>query len=255
MVSSPVQPTQGDDVHYELDQLDGTFDDPRVPEHLRLTATTSFEAASQLWRAVIGDEHLSPRMKELVLLALHASATALNEKAIRRHVGRARAAGASERDVLDVLLSIVGLSNHALYFAVPILIEELRATRGQDAADLPAARSDIEEIRQDFVKTRGFWNEQRDAIARLLPDYFKALSGLSTEPWKHGSLTPKERELIYVAIDSSVTHMYGAGLALHIRHALQHGATREEILAIFQLVALTGLETFILGTEALFYKS
>ncbi|MBB5406346.1 alkylhydroperoxidase/carboxymuconolactone decarboxylase family protein YurZ [Paraburkholderia sp. WC7.3g] len=242
-------------MHYDQDQLDGTFDDPRVPERLRLTAPTSFEAAARFWRVAIGDEHLSPRMKELVLLALHASATALNEKAIRRHVERARVAGASEHDVIDVLLSIVGLSNHALYFAVPILLEELRATRGPDAAELPSTRSDIEEIREDFVKTRGFWNEQRDTIARLLPDYFKALSGLSTEPWKHGSLTPKERELIYIAIDSSVTHMYGTGLALHIRHALQHGATREEILTIFQLGALTGLETFILGSEALFGRN
>ena len=70
--------------------------------------------------------------------------------------------------------------------------------------------------------------------------------------WKDGTLTRKERELICIAIDCTVTHMFEPGLALHIRGALQHGATREDILHVFQLASLTGLETYIQGAEALF---
>lgn len=235
----------------DLTRLDEVFTQPSVPERMRGTAPSSLDAASQFWRRALGNGYLSPRITELVLLALHASPTALNGEAIKRHVARAITAGASEHDVLDVLISIVGVGNHAVYFALPILMEELKAAGREDEACLPALRSDLEAIRDDFVKTRGYWNEDRDAIARLLPDYFKALSELSMEPWKHGSLSPKEREFMYIAIDCSVTHTYGPGLAMHIRHALKHGATREEILTVFQLASLMGLEGYILGVEAL----
>jgi len=235
----------------DLTRLDELFNRQSVPERLRQSASTSFAAASNFWQTALASEHLSPRIKELVLLALHASATAINAEAIRRYVARARTAGASEADVLDVLLSIVGVGIHALYFAVPILLDELKAAGRDDEARLPAPRADVEAIRNDFVTTRGFWNEQREAISRLLPDYFKAMSELSMEPWKRGALSPKEREFMYIAIDCSVTHTYGPGLAMHIRHALKHGATREEILAVFQLAGVMGIEGYTLGAEAL----
>ncbi|HEX3678628.1 MAG TPA: carboxymuconolactone decarboxylase family protein, partial [Galbitalea sp.] len=72
------------------------------------------------------------------------------------------------------------------------------------------------------------------------------------ESWKNGPLSAKEREFICIAIDCTVTHSYEPGLRRHIRNALSHGATREEILQIFQLAALLGLEGYILGARALF---
>lgn len=91
-------------------------------------------------------------------------------------------------------------------------------------------------------------------IARMMPDYFAALSQISTESWKNGTLTDKERELICIAVDCSVTHMFEPGLVIHIRHALQKAATRDEILEVFHLAALTGLEGYILGAESLFAR-
>jgi alkylhydroperoxidase/carboxymuconolactone decarboxylase family protein YurZ len=237
--------------HDDLARIDPVFSHSSVPNRLREITATAFAAAEKFWQAAFDGEHLAPRLKELILLALHASATSINEHAIRRHVERARAAGASEEDVLDVLLSIVGVSNHALYFAVPILMKELDAVGHEEEAKTPALRPDIDAIKQNFIKTRGFWNDERDLIARLMPDYFCALSELSMEPWKNGALSPKERELVYIGIDCSVTHMYGPGLALHIRNALRNGATRNEILEVFQLVALMGIEGYILGADAL----
>lgn len=46
--------------------------------------------------------------------------------------------------------------------------------------------------------------------------------------------------------------MYEPGLAMHIRNALQHGASREEILEVFALASVSGLEGYILGAETLF---
>jgi alkylhydroperoxidase/carboxymuconolactone decarboxylase family protein YurZ len=231
----------------DLDQVIGS---PTNATRLRQLAPGGYPAAAAFWAAAFETTHLTPRMKELVLVALHASVSTVNESGIARHVQRAKAAGATEADILDVLLSIVGLGNHALYFAVPILIEELQARHKGGEPVLPPMRPDVEAIKKDFIATRGFWNEERDNLARLMPGYFKALSRLSMEPWKSGSLLPWERELIYISIDAAVTHMHADGLRKHIGWALDRGATRDQILEVFHLVSLVAMEPYVLGCQA-----
>lgn len=244
-------PERAADGSSRLEDLSAVFTDPGVPVRLQQAAPTSYAAAARYWQSALGPGALSARMKELVLVALHATVTALDSEGIRRHVARAVAAGATQQDVLDVLMSIVGASNHALYFAVPVLERELKAA-GHPKAETPPMTAQAQAIKDEFVRTRGFWNEQRDVIARMMPGYFAALSQVSTEPWKNGTLTDKDRELIYIAIDCSVTHMFEPGLALHIRRALEKEASPEEILEVFHLAALTGIEGYILGAEVLF---
>lgn len=233
------------------DDLDAVLGGPAIAADLRRVSPEIHEAASQFWNSALGAGVLSPRLKELVLLALHATVTAIDSEGVRRHVRRAIAAGASELDVLDVLLTIVGAANHALYFAVPVLIRELQAA-GHPDAEPPPAGAEAQAVKEEFIRTRGFWNEQREPILRLMPRYFAALSQVSTASWRRGSLTVKERELICIAIDCTVTHMYEPGLVIHIRNALKSGATREEILEVFQLASVIGLEGYILGAQALF---
>jgi alkylhydroperoxidase/carboxymuconolactone decarboxylase family protein YurZ len=230
--------------------LDDAFSEPSIAQAVRETAKSAYAAAEQFWTAAMVAPNLTARLKELVLLALHASSSSLNETGIARHVRRAREAGASEDDIIDVLLSIVGQANHALYFGVPVLAEEL-AKLGGPEAEIPDLRADLAETKANFLRTRGFWHKDRDLLARLMPEYLTALSAVSVEPWKSGSLTPHERELIYIAIDSSVSHMYEAGLRMHIRNALKEGASRAEIVDVMHLVSLMGLEGYILGTSAL----
>lgn len=239
---------------YSPDSLQALFSDAKVANSLREVSPTSFDVASDFWRAPFKSPHLTLRMKELILLAMHASATALNVDAIKRHVKRARAAGASKEDIVDVLVSIIGLANHALYFSVPILEEELGGKIGSNQDEGPADAK-FEAAKQNFIKIRRFWNADRDALARLIPDYFTALMNLSTETWQRGSLSRKERELICIGIDCSVTHTYGPGLRIHIRNAIECGATRDEILEVFQIAALLGLEGYVMAGEALFAES
>lgn len=54
-------------------------------------------------------------------------------------------------------------------------------------------------------------------------------------------LDDRLKELIYVAIDGSPTHLFEPGLQLHIENALEHGATREEILETLQIAGSMGL--------------
>jgi len=236
-----------------LADLAEVFSNREVAARLEKASPTAYAAAARFWRSAHTAPALSPRMRELVLVALHATATTLDSDGVRRHVARALAAGATERDVLDVLITIVGAANHALYFAVPVLMRELQATDHPDA-ELPPVTPEAQALKDEFVRTRGFWNEQRDVIVRMMPDYFAALSQVSMESWINGSLTEKDRELICIAIDCTVTHMFEPGLVIHIRHALQKGATRDEILEVFRLAALTGLDGFILGAETLYAR-
>jgi alkylhydroperoxidase/carboxymuconolactone decarboxylase family protein YurZ len=237
--------------NHDLASLEAVISDAAVVPPLRAASPTSFTAASEFWRALMEGGHLSSRMKELVLLAMHATATALNVDALERHIDRARGAGATDQDMIDVLITIVAVANHALYFSVPILEEELQAA-GIVEAHTSDPNSEFEATKEEFVAARGFWNPDRDKLARLMPDYFRALNGISTESWKNGPLSAKEREFICIAVDCTVTHNYEQGLRSHIRNALRHGATREEILEIFQLAAMIGLEGYILGARALF---
>jgi alkylhydroperoxidase/carboxymuconolactone decarboxylase family protein YurZ len=231
--------------------LDLLFAKPAVAQRIRGASPTCYEAVAQFWRAPFESAHLPARMKELILLAVHAAATTLSKEAVERHVERAQAAGASVEDIIDVLVSIVSLANHAVYFAVPVLEEELKAL-GQEEAGATDVDADLERAKDHFVHVRGFWNAERDKLATQMPAYFKALLKLGTESWQHGSLTRKERELICIAIDCSVTHAYAPGLRIHIRNAIREGATREEILEVFQLAALLGVETLVMGGNALF---
>jgi Carboxymuconolactone decarboxylase family len=70
---------------------------------------------------------------------------------------------------------------------------------------------------------------------------------LSSVPWKAGTLSSKVKELLYIAIDSSLTHMYEPGLRGHIRNALRHRATRDEIMEVYQLTSSIGVHAVTMG--------
>lgn len=234
-----------------LTDLAAVFSSPEVARRFKAATPTGWDASARFWKTAHSGRALTPRMRELVLVVLYATASTLDSVGVRRHVKRALEAGATPQDVLDVLITIVGGANHALYFAVPVLQRELKAM-GHPQAELPEMTPATAAIKEDFVRTRGWWNELREQIARLMPEYFAALSQISTESWSRGTLAEKDRELMCIAIDCTVTHMFEPGLAMHIRLALQKGATREEILEVFNLVALCGMQGVILGAETMF---
>jgi alkylhydroperoxidase/carboxymuconolactone decarboxylase family protein YurZ len=107
------------------------------------------------------------------------------------------------------------------------------------------------ELRDEFLNARGYWNEFWDGLLKLDPEFFKAYLDFSSVPWKSGTLEPKFKELIYIAIDASTTHLYEPGLRQHIRNALKHGATKEEIMEVLELTSVLGIHTCTLGVPVL----
>src|SRR5437763_269908 len=94
---------EGHDGASHLEDFAAAFSSVNIAGRLERTSPTSYEAAARFWRSAHMAPALPPRMKELVLLALHGTVTTLHVEGVRRHVGRALAAGATEQDVFDVL--------------------------------------------------------------------------------------------------------------------------------------------------------
>ena len=108
------------------------------------------------------------------------------------------------------------------------------------------------QLKERFIKDRGYWSERAwDPVLKIDPDFFEAYLNLSSVPWKTGVLPPKLKELIYIAIDASTTHLYESGLRQHIVNALKYGATQEEIMEVFELVSVLGIHTCTVGVPIL----
>ena len=106
-------------------------------------------------------------------------------------------------------------------------------------------------LKDDFITARGYWSELWDGVLQLSPEFFEAYSAFSSVPWKHGTLPPKIKELIYVAIDASTTHLYNPGTRIHIANALKQGATRDEVMEVLQIVSVLGIHTMSTGLPIL----
>jgi alkylhydroperoxidase/carboxymuconolactone decarboxylase family protein YurZ len=66
-----------------------------------------------------------------------------------------------------------------------------------------------------------------------------------------GVFTPKEVELLSIALDASYTHMYAPGTRRHIKGALAAGATPEEIMETLKLCVAQGVHSCNLGIPIL----
>jgi len=107
------------------------------------------------------------------------------------------------------------------------------------------------QLKERVLRERGFWSPFHEGLLRLDPAWLETYLDLVSGPWKTGLIAPKVRELIYVAIDASVTHLYERGIARHAAFALGHGATVAEIFEVLQITAGLTTRTFELGVPLL----
>ncbi|PLR78759.1 gamma-carboxymuconolactone decarboxylase [Bacillus sp. V3-13] len=184
---------------------------------------------------------LEPKVKELIYIAIDAATTHLYNPGTQVHMQNAIRYGATQEEIMEVfeLTSVLGI--HTCTVGVPILVEELRNIGVEIDSDLTQKQA---ELKEQFIRERGYWSEIWDNLLSLDPDFFEAYLNLSAVPWKNGPLEPKIKELIYIAIDAATTHLYEPGIRIHIRNALKYGATKEEIMEVFQLISVLGIHTF-----------
>ena len=183
---------------------------------------------------------------ELVSVGLNAACTNLNPEGTRRHIRAALQAGATREEILFVLKCAAVMSLHSCSLGAPILIEEAEAAGARRApttgAKTPAA---------DRMKALGQWNTAWDPFFDLDPVWTDDYMATGLAVYASGLLSPKEIELLSIAMDASYTHMYAPGTRRHIRNALKAGATVEEIMEVLKLCVAHGVQACNLGVPIL----
>lgn len=109
---------------------------------------------------------------------------------------------------------------------------------------------DPDVVRESFVRRRGHWNDDWEAMLAYSPAYVAAYLDFSAYVADRGTLTPKFCELIYVATNCTPTHMFEKGLRNHARQALALGATPAELLSVVATVSAMGIHSYLLTAQA-----
>ncbi len=184
---------------------------------------------------------------ELVSVSLNAACTNLDPKGMRHHIRAALEAGATREEVLFVIKCGSALSIHSCSLAAPIVLEEANAANVQltpraNTEPTPAC---------DAMRQIGQWNTAWDSFFELDPVFTDEFMAMGAGIYKSGIMSPKEVELLSIALDASVTHMYAPGTRRHIKNALKAGATMEEIMEVLKLCVVQGVQTFNLSLPIL----
>jgi alkylhydroperoxidase/carboxymuconolactone decarboxylase family protein YurZ len=238
-----------DVVWQEFERRQGKL--PPVWRELRQRWPEFFEACANLAAVPWRRGALSPKTRELVMIAVNASVTHLNRDGIRHHVRNALRHGASADEIMEVLQLVSVLGIHATSIGFPAVLDVARQTGHGDQLPGPHLDARQQALKRQFQESRGYWSPFWEEALRLDPPLFDAYYTFSSVPWKHGTLEPKVREFIYVAIDASTTHMFDLGTRGHMANAFAHGATVSEILEVLELTVTLGVQSATTGLEIL----
>lgn len=175
----------------------------RVPAFLKAYLDFQDEPA----RSGIVDQ----RMCELIYVAVDVSINHRYPEGGRRHMRRALAAGATKEAVLQTILIATALAaRQPLDIGLSILAEE------RDGAPYSSEEASSSKLFQHMV--RG--SEAYDTAAR-----------------QAGPLSPKECELVALAVCAAPDSLFKPGMRRHTRAALAAGASGAEIATVLQLAA------------------
>jgi len=200
------------------------------------------KVTSHPWRSGV----LPRKEIELISVALHSACTNLDEAGTRRHIRAALDAGATRDEILLVLKCASALAVHSCSLGAPILLEEMAS-----AGVTPGERAVPPTPACDTMREMGQWNCAWDPFFKLSPEWTDAFFAFGASIYKSDLFTPRFMELISIAFDASVTHLYAPGTRRHIRGALKAGATPDEIMAVLQLCVSMGVQACANGVKVL----
>ena len=94
----------------------------------------------------------------------------------------------------------------------------------------------------DRLRATGGWNDAWTPFYDLDPSWTEQFMAVGIPVYGGGVLPHRLAELLSIAFDASFTHMYAPGTRRHIKAALAHGATMEEIMEVLKLCVIQGIE-------------
>jgi alkylhydroperoxidase/carboxymuconolactone decarboxylase family protein YurZ len=200
-------------------------------------------ACSDLGAHPVRSGVLDARFAALVGVALNAACTAGDAAATRHHVGAALDAGATRAEIVFVVKCATVVALHSLSVAGPIVARE--------SAGTAVVTTDAPTPACDALRAAGQWNPDWDAFADLDPAWTEKFMTLGIDIYGAAPLCPKEIELLSIALDASVTHLYTPGISRHVRAALDLGATVADVAAVLQLCVGQGLQACTLAIPIL----
>ncbi|AOH83311.1 hypothetical protein AWL63_04330 [Sphingomonas panacis] len=106
-------------------------------------------------------------------------------------------------------------------------------------------------FKQRYIEARGYWVSFNDGLLEHSPEWLEAYLAYSATPAHTGPLSARMRELIYVAVDASATHLFKAGLEIHVRIALAAGCAAGELIEVLQIATMQGIDSVAVGMTTL----
>ena len=188
---------------------------------------------------------LPVRLVELICIALDAVCTNLQGSGTRRHIRAALEAGATREEILWVLKAASALAIHSCSLGAPILLEEAKA------AGVKAKTKKVTTPACDQMRAMGQWNQAWDPFYEIDPQCTDEFFAIAIGMYGKSPFPPKEIELLSIAFDASITHMYAPGTRRHIKGALKSGATIEEIMEVLKLCVSNGRNALTAGVPIL----
>jgi len=187
------------------------------------------------------------KLVELISLGLNAACTNLKAAGTREHIRAALQAGATREEILCTLKCASLLAIHSCSLGAPILLEEASAlgiepVKEESKALTPAV---------DKLRAIGQWNEAWNPFFQLDPVWTNDFMATGADLYVGNIFSPKELELLSIALDASITHMYAPGTRRHIKAALKAGATTAEIMEVLKICVAQGIYACVLGAPIL----
>lgn len=201
-----------------------------------LRAYLAFQSAP--WRS----NHLEPKVREFIYIAVDGAVTHLYDSGMRRHMEHALAAGATREEILQVVLLTASAAAHATHdMGFRILEEEMPQAF---AAPLDAQQ---EAMKRAYVAAVGSWPQAGDGVLKVAPDFAEGFFGYRQAAWEAGPLPAKIKELILMAVNASPALLYADGVRRHMRGAISAGASAGEIAEALQLASAIAVHTCTYG--------
>jgi alkylhydroperoxidase/carboxymuconolactone decarboxylase family protein YurZ len=190
----------------------------------------------------------------LLCVGLNAADTDLNPDGTRRHIRAAIAAGATRQEIVFVLKCASLMSVHTSSFATPILLKEAGAGSLKDFSK--ARQQRLQKVGEaepavERMKAIGQWNDDWDCQLFLAPAFTEEYMEMWQELFEEKLFSPKELELLLIALDVSDVHMADSYTHHHIKEAFKAGATTGEIMQVLRLIAAQRVQTRNLGVMIL----
>lgn len=228
------------------------FGSPEPPPAAKRLLGPLVDAAVRLHSRPWEHGALTPKERALILLCLDATSSQLEPARLPQRVADARDNGATDREIVAVLQLTSLIGCHSVSVGAPILWEVLRERGEVSDGDLTPDQADV--VRR--FETGGPWprtmSDRHRAVMEADTEYFVRLQEYINQAHSATDvMSSRMMHLVCIAIDAAPTHLYQPGLRIHIKEALDQGATAAEVAEVLQLASMRGWRSVLAGLEAL----